>query len=256
MGAGVSARSEVAIVSQFSLTASDLTPNVGMWWYFFTEIFDHFRLFFQGVFQVSARAMPALALGTAETIQFHLAIYVAPLCLRLDDPSFILLIQMGAISTWKSYPTLGDMALWAGFLGCFPEIIGSMSCFSLDCLQLTAQRSAAPSPLVDRSPLHQYPPPAAPFLVASNRDWKRKLLLRRDHGLWLELDPNDCRRSRGWHCVQCQAQAQGPHHHHHPWDASAGRRGSRRLVDRSAGQLGWIVKQYTINHIELTTKVV
>ncbi|WOO81184.1 Phosphatidylinositol glycan anchor biosynthesis class U protein [Vanrija pseudolonga] len=90
------------------LTASDLTPNVGMWWYFFTEIFDHFRLFFQGVFQ------------------FHLAIYVAPLCLRLDDPAFILLIQLGAISTWKSYPTLGDMALWAGFLGCFPEIIANL----------------------------------------------------------------------------------------------------------------------------------
>ncbi|KAL1411412.1 hypothetical protein Q8F55_002368 [Vanrija albida] len=90
------------------LTASDLTPNVGMWWYFFTEIFDHFRLFFQGVFQ------------------FHLAIYVAPLCLRLSDPAFILLIQIGAISTWKSYPTLGDMALWAGFLGCFPEIVANL----------------------------------------------------------------------------------------------------------------------------------
>ncbi|TXT08993.1 hypothetical protein VHUM_02467 [Vanrija humicola] len=90
------------------LTASDLTPNVGMWWYFFTEIFDHFRVFFQGVFQ------------------FHLAIYVVPLCLRLADPSFILLIQIGAISTWKSYPTLGDMALWAGFLGCFPEIIANL----------------------------------------------------------------------------------------------------------------------------------
>lgn len=35
-----------------SLTVSDLTPNVGMWWYFFTEMFDHFRGFFLGVFQV------------------------------------------------------------------------------------------------------------------------------------------------------------------------------------------------------------
>lgn len=31
---------------------SDLTPNVGMWWYFFTQMFDHFRNFFLGVFQV------------------------------------------------------------------------------------------------------------------------------------------------------------------------------------------------------------
>lgn len=36
-----------------SLTVTDLTPNVGMWWYFFTEMFDHFRVFFRGVFQVS-----------------------------------------------------------------------------------------------------------------------------------------------------------------------------------------------------------
>lgn len=36
-----------------SLSVSDLTPNVGLSWYFFTEMFDHFRKFFTGVFQVS-----------------------------------------------------------------------------------------------------------------------------------------------------------------------------------------------------------
>jgi hypothetical protein len=30
----------------------DLTPNVGLWWYFFTEMFDHFRSFFLIVFSV------------------------------------------------------------------------------------------------------------------------------------------------------------------------------------------------------------
>jgi GPI-anchor transamidase subunit U len=33
-----------------SLTVPDLTPNVGLWWYFFTEMFDHFRSFFLMVF--------------------------------------------------------------------------------------------------------------------------------------------------------------------------------------------------------------
>jgi len=37
----------------FRIGASDLTPNVGMWWYFVTEMFDHFRPFFVGVFHVS-----------------------------------------------------------------------------------------------------------------------------------------------------------------------------------------------------------
>lgn len=34
-------------------------------------------------------------------------------------------MMVGAIATWKSYPTLGDMALWAGLLSCFPELVKS-----------------------------------------------------------------------------------------------------------------------------------
>ncbi|ODN81964.1 hypothetical protein L202_02299 [Cryptococcus amylolentus CBS 6039] len=91
------------------VSVADLTPNVGMWWYFFTEMFDHFRTFFLGVFQL------------------HTVIYVAPICLRLsDDPLFALLLLVGIISTWKSYPSLGDMALWAGLLGCFPDIVSNL----------------------------------------------------------------------------------------------------------------------------------
>lgn len=35
-----------------SLMLPDLTPNPGLWWYFFTEMFDHFRPFFLMVFSV------------------------------------------------------------------------------------------------------------------------------------------------------------------------------------------------------------
>ncbi|WWD17168.1 hypothetical protein CI109_101606 [Kwoniella shandongensis] len=88
---------------------TDLTPNVGMWWYFFTEMFEHFRTFFLGVFQI------------------HNLIYVAPICMRLsDDPLFAILVLVGIFSTWKSYPALGDMALWAGLLGCFPEVVSNL----------------------------------------------------------------------------------------------------------------------------------
>jgi hypothetical protein len=31
----------------------DLTPNPGLWWYFFTEMFEHFRPFYLMVFSVS-----------------------------------------------------------------------------------------------------------------------------------------------------------------------------------------------------------
>ena len=38
----------------FSLQVSDLTPNMGLFWYFFTEMFEHFRMFFLWVFQLNA----------------------------------------------------------------------------------------------------------------------------------------------------------------------------------------------------------
>ncbi|KAI5451953.1 hypothetical protein NCC49_001253 [Naganishia albida] len=87
------------------LSVSDLTPNVGLSWYFFTEMFDHFRRFFTGVFQL------------------HMLLYVVPLCIRFrHQPLLATVILSGIISIFKSYPTLGDAAVWLGLLGCFPDI--------------------------------------------------------------------------------------------------------------------------------------
>lgn len=38
----------------FRLFVPDLTPNVGLYWYFFIEMFDQFRTFFLCVFQILA----------------------------------------------------------------------------------------------------------------------------------------------------------------------------------------------------------
>lgn len=46
------------------LLAPDLTPNLGLWWYFFMEIFDHFRDFFLLTFNV------------------HLACYMLPFSIK------------------------------------------------------------------------------------------------------------------------------------------------------------------------------
>jgi len=69
-----------------SLSVSDLTPNVGLNWYFFTEMFDHFRTFFVGAFQASFSAGVSLEsqADTHPLAQMHIAIYVAPLCIRLQ----------------------------------------------------------------------------------------------------------------------------------------------------------------------------
>ena len=39
-----------------------------------------------------------------------------------DQPLLAIAVICGIISTFKSYPTLGDASLWLGLLGCFPEI--------------------------------------------------------------------------------------------------------------------------------------
>lgn len=58
--------------------------------------------------------------------QLHNVIYVAPVCLRLrDDPLMGILVLLGVFGTWKSYPTVGDAAVWAGLLACFPEVVSS-----------------------------------------------------------------------------------------------------------------------------------
>jgi len=36
------------------LSVPDQTPNLGLFWYFFTETFEHFRVFFLCVFQMNA----------------------------------------------------------------------------------------------------------------------------------------------------------------------------------------------------------
>ncbi|MEQ2204508.1 hypothetical protein XENOCAPTIV_014220 [Xenoophorus captivus] len=83
----------------FILSVPDLTPNIGLFWYFFAEMFEHFRLFFLCVFQI------------------NVFFYTIPLCIKLKDhPVFLIFMQLAVISIFKSYPTVGDTALYLAFL--------------------------------------------------------------------------------------------------------------------------------------------
>lgn len=42
------------------------------------------------------------------------------------QPLLATVILSGIISIFKSYPTLGDAAVWLGLLGCFPDIWDGM----------------------------------------------------------------------------------------------------------------------------------
>jgi len=82
----------------------DLTPNPGLWWYFFTEMFDHFRPFFLMVFSL------------------HLAIYVFPISIKFQhDPLYATFLLLGILGTFKPYPTLSDPGLFLSLISLFPE---------------------------------------------------------------------------------------------------------------------------------------
>jgi phosphatidylinositol glycan class U len=91
---------------KYMLTANDLTPNLGLFWYFFTEVFDFFRTFFLMVFHANIIFM------------------VPPLTIRLHHrPIFLAFLLTAICSMVKSYPTVGDAALYMGLMAlCFHEL--------------------------------------------------------------------------------------------------------------------------------------
>ncbi|KAF8530385.1 PIG-U-domain-containing protein [Hysterangium stoloniferum] len=88
-----------------SLSLPELNPNPGLWWYFFTEMFDYFRPFF------------------LMTFSMHLLIYVAPICLKFQhDPLYATFLLQGVFATFKAYPTLSDPGLFLSMFSIFPEV--------------------------------------------------------------------------------------------------------------------------------------
>ncbi|CAG4965027.1 unnamed protein product [Colias eurytheme] len=84
----------------FILNVPDLKPNIGLFWYFFTEMFEHFRLLFVCAFQINA-----------------LILYVVPLTLRFKKEPVLLATVLIALSTiFRSYPCIGDVGFYLALL--------------------------------------------------------------------------------------------------------------------------------------------
>ncbi|KAI9375001.1 GPI transamidase subunit PIG-U [Aspergillus egyptiacus] len=93
----------------FQLLVPDLTPNIGLWWYFFIEIFDFFRDFFLGVFWL------------------HLAAYAGSLSVRLRrQPLFVLTSLLGVFAVFKPYPSIADASLYFALLPLYRHIFPLM----------------------------------------------------------------------------------------------------------------------------------
>ncbi len=106
----------------------DLRPNLGLAWYLFVEMFDHFRSYFLTVFQV------------------HLFVYVLPASLKFfSDPVLLTAILVAVQSIFRPYPTLADsvvLLMFFSFIGSsllqrsiiLPVYPFCMLAFSLLCL--------------------------------------------------------------------------------------------------------------------------
>lgn len=87
------------------LLLPDLTPNVGLWWYFFIEMFDSFREFFLGVFWL------------------HLGGYVGGLCIRVrKQPLFAITAMIGIFAIFKPYPGISDTSLYFALLPLYRHV--------------------------------------------------------------------------------------------------------------------------------------
>ncbi|KAF1958836.1 PIG-U-domain-containing protein [Byssothecium circinans] len=91
------------------LLLPDLTPNVGLWWYFFTEMFDSFREFFLGVFWL------------------HVASYMPGLTTRLrKQPLFVATTLTGIFAIFTPYPSIADAALYLSLVPLFRHLFPLM----------------------------------------------------------------------------------------------------------------------------------
>lgn len=99
--AGVAPMDWIRATYGFRFVAEDLSPNLGCFWYFFTEMFDNFRDFFLFAFD------------------YFPVVLCVPVVVRLgaDEPVFCVFIARLLCVVFSPYPTLGDAA---GYLALLP----------------------------------------------------------------------------------------------------------------------------------------
>jgi phosphatidylinositol glycan class U len=148
------------------LLLPDLTPNVGLWWYFFIEMFDSFREFFLGVFWLHAASyMPGL------TIRLH------------KQPLFVACTLTGIFAIFTPYPSIADAALYLSLIPLFRHLFPCRCFLLLGIRELTHLSNA-----IYLHGIHSYSVRFSPWAsilppLGIRRFWKRQFLLCHHPGL-------------------------------------------------------------------------
>lgn len=84
-----------------------MIPNLGLWWYFFIEMFEFFIPFFKAIFNL------------------FVVSFIIPFTLRFyRQPFYAFILCLGWITLTKSYPTLGDGGFFISFIPFFQPLFG------------------------------------------------------------------------------------------------------------------------------------
>lgn len=95
----------------FIIHCRDLTPNIGLFWYFFTEMFDHFRELFLYTFQLNTTIL-----------------YLLPLTFTFKDcPEFLFTVLLALTTIFRSYPCIGDIAFYMALIPMWKRVAPFMS---------------------------------------------------------------------------------------------------------------------------------
>ncbi|CCH59326.1 hypothetical protein TBLA_0B04920 [Henningerozyma blattae CBS 6284] len=90
------------------LSSSKNFPNLGLWWYFFIEMFDSFIPFYKTVFNLFI-----VSIVLTISIRFN-----------SSQPFYSLILSIGWITLTKPYPTLGDISFFIGLIPFFKPLFG------------------------------------------------------------------------------------------------------------------------------------
>lgn len=93
----------------FTYSVQDTQPNIGIFWYFFTSLFDNYIVFY------------------AFVVQYHVFIYTIPVSYSFKKYPFVALwILLAIIGTFKTYPSVGDIALFISLLPLILHLLQEM----------------------------------------------------------------------------------------------------------------------------------
>ncbi|XP_022914946.2 phosphatidylinositol glycan anchor biosynthesis class U protein-like [Onthophagus taurus] len=94
----------------FILGVTDQQPNIGVYWYFFMEMFEHFRQLFLYSYQINVSLLYCVPL----TIKFR------------KDPVLLAFTFITLTAIFKSYPGIGDFAFTLAVLPCWKYMYNCM----------------------------------------------------------------------------------------------------------------------------------